>query len=94
MMLNNLSDIGRVLPVQVFTGTVKKGGMSRDFVRSAGVRSIRATISKNTLTQYGRLRGQGGWRGSRWARKESGGGLELKSTIAKFFSATTAAGDY
>jgi aspartyl-tRNA synthetase len=87
MKLKNLSDIAESCQFQVFTGTVKKGGIVKGLCAVGGGEKYSRNDIEKTLTQYAADFGAKGLAWFKVGKKESGGGLELKSTIAKFFSA-------
>jgi len=85
MKLKDLSDIAAACQFQVFTSAVSRGGVVKGLCAPGGERYSRSDIEK-TLTQFV---GDFGAKGLAWfkvASKESGSGLELKSSIAKFFT--------
>ena len=85
MKLKDLSDIAADSQFQVFTSVVKKGIVKGFCAPGGGDKYSRSDIEK-TLTQFV---GDFGAKGLAWlkvAPKESGEGLELKSSIAKFFT--------
>jgi len=86
MKLKNLSDIAAASQFQVFTAAVAKGGIVKGLCAvGAGEKYSRSDIEK-TLTQCVADFGAKGLAWFKVAAKESGQGLELKSSIAKFFS--------
>lgn len=85
MKLKNITDIARQSTFKVFTSTIEKGGIVKGLCAPGGGKFSRSDIEK-TLTAFV---GDYGAKGLAWfkvERSESGEGLTLKSSIAKFFT--------
>ncbi len=85
MKLKDLSDLVKDSSFKVFTSVVEKGGVVKGFCAPGGGRYSRSDIEK-TMTEFV---ADFGARGLAWFKvgaAEGGGGLELKSSIAKFFT--------
>ncbi|NLW83548.1 MAG: aspartate--tRNA ligase [Phycisphaerae bacterium] len=87
MKLKDISDIAQASQFQVFTGTVKKGGVVKGLCAvGGGLKYSRNDIEK-TLTQYAADFGAKGLAWFKVGPNDAGDALELKSNIAKFFTA-------
>jgi aspartyl-tRNA synthetase len=86
MKLKDLSDIAADSQFQVFTSVVKKGGIVKGFCAPGGGDKYSRSDIEKTLTQFVDDFGAKGLAWFKVAPKESGEGLELKSSIAKFFT--------
>ncbi len=87
MKLKDLSDIAADSQFQVFTGTIKKGGIVKGLCATGGGEKYSRSDIEKTLTQYVAEYGAKGLAWFKVARDEAGGRLALKSNIAKFFTA-------
>lgn len=86
MRLKDISDIAAQSTFKVFTGAVEKGGVVKGFCAPGGGKYSRNDIEK-TFTDYAADFGALGLAWFKVGAAESGSGLELKSNIAKFFTA-------
>ncbi|MBN2212287.1 MAG: aspartate--tRNA ligase, partial [Sedimentisphaerales bacterium] len=85
MLLKDISDIAGACEFKVLTSTVKSGGIVKGLCAPGGGAFSRSDIERG-LTDF--VAGYGA-RGLAWFKvteKEGGGGVELTSSIAKFFS--------
>lgn len=84
MKLKDISDIAAQSSFKVFTSTVEKGGVVKGFCAPGGGKYSRSDIEK-TFTDFA---ADFGARGLAWFKvgAAESGGLELKSSIAKFFA--------
>ena len=87
MKLIDVSDIAAAGQFQVFTSTVAKGGIVKGLCAVGGGEKYSRSDIEKTLTHYVADFGAKGLAWFKVAASESGTGLELKSSIAKFFSA-------
>jgi aspartyl-tRNA synthetase len=85
MKLKDLSDIAKASAFKVFTSVVEKGGVVKGLCAPGGAKYSRSDIEK-TLTEYAADFGAKGLAWFKIGPAESGQGLELKSSIAKFFT--------
>ncbi len=85
MLLRDVSDIVKDCEFKVFTGALKSGGVVKGLCAPGGAKYSRSDIEKG-LTDFVKDYDA---RGLAWFKvvvKEDGSGLELASSIAKFFS--------
>lgn len=85
MKLKDISDIAKESTFKVFTSTVEKGGVVKGLCAPGASTYSRSDIEK-TLTGFVAEYGAKGLAWFKVATAEDGSGLELKSSIAKFFS--------
>jgi aspartyl-tRNA synthetase len=85
MKLLNISDIAAKSSFKVFTSTVETGGIVKGLCAPGGAKFSRSDIEK-TLTTFVADYGAKGLAWFKVAKSESGSGLELQSSIAKFFT--------
>ena len=86
MKLKNLSDIAAACQFQVFTSAVAKGGIVKGLCAVGAAEKYSRSDIEKTLTQVVVDFGAKGLAWFKVAKKESGQGVELKSSIAKFFT--------
>lgn len=86
MKLKNLTDIAAASQFQVFTATVAKGGIVKGLCAPGGGNKYSRSDIEKTLTQAVTDLGAKGLAWFKVGPNENGGGLELKSNIAKFFT--------
>ncbi len=84
MLLKDISDIAGACEFKVFTGTVKSGGIVKGVCATGGGAFSRSDIERG-LTDF--VAGYGA-QGLAWFKvtEKDGGGADLTSSIAKFFS--------
>jgi aspartyl-tRNA synthetase len=85
MKLRNISDIAAKSSFKVFTSTIEGGGIVKGLCAPGGAKLSRSDIEK-TLTSFVADYGAKGLAWFKVARAASGSGLELQSSIAKFFT--------
>ncbi len=85
MKLKDISDIAKESEFGVFKGTIEKGGIVKGLCAPGGGKYSRSDIEK-TLTNFVADYGAKGLAWFKVVKSESGEGLELNSSIAKFFS--------
>ena len=85
MRLRDISDIAKESTFKVFTATVENGGVVKGLCAPGAGTYSRSDIEK-TLTNYVADFGAKGLAWFKVEKAESGSGLELKSSIAKFFT--------
>jgi aspartyl-tRNA synthetase len=86
MKLKDLSDIAAASQFQVFSAAVAKGGIVKGLCAVGGGEKYSRSDIEKTLTQAVADFGAKGLAWFKVSKKDSGQGLELKSSIAKFFS--------
>ena len=86
MKLKDLSDLVKDSSFKVFTSVLEKGGVVKGFCAPGGGRYSRSDIEKS-MTEFIADFGAKGLAWFKIGTAEGGGGLELKSSIAKFFTA-------
>ena len=85
MKLKDISDIAKNSTFKVFTSAVEKGGVVKGFCAPGGGRYSRSDIEK-TFTDFAADFGAKGLAWFKLGKSENGQKLELKSSIAKFFT--------
>ena len=84
MKLKDITDIASQSSFKVFTGTIENKGIVKGLCAPGGAKFSRAQIEKE-LTAFVADYGARGLAWLKVAKSDSGDGLELKSSIAKFF---------